>query len=363
MGQICCKCGKGEEEEKIVAGFCLSCYADEFPLIHSFPEKKLTIIVCKLCGDLYYRDEWVEAQEHQRQIVREFLEQFISKTKKVPNTELVATSEIPLPPHESPESHKLLLLFEGSPHPDVPPYQEEKKIILRYEIGVCQRCAKYTRGYYESIVQIRGDQRKIKPYEQREISNLINQKKQEMLNGDRMAYISKTVDQVKGGIDLYIGSENFAKNLARFIADRFAASLEYSKKLKSMKDGKHLYTTTYCVRIPYFEIGDIVKYQKGIYQIIDVRYGRVVLYDFSTQETKTLSVKESTPDHITVIKKSDQLQKYIIMNILTNKVSLMNKVTFETVEVKLSSIFKDHSEGDEIVMVELDSGLFECHQL
>ena len=363
MGQFCCKCGKSDLEEKIIDGFCLSCYSEEFPLILSFPEKQFNVTACKLCGDLMYHGTWQEVFEEPKEVLLDFLDEFISKTKKIKDTKKVLVKDFEEPLYDVASKQSITVLFEGTPKKEVPPYQQEVDIDLVINIGVCERCAKFTRGYFESIVQIRSDKRPINEEEQLLISSLIQQKKEEALGGDRMAYISKVVDQSKGGIDLYIGSEKFAKQIATFLAEHLAASIEYSTKLKSVKDGKPLYQSTYCVRVPYFEVGDVVEYQGYPYQIMGINFGRVEIFNFKNQETKTLSLKESHPDHLRVLKKQDQFQKYIIAAIQPPNVSIMNEVTFETIDVDVNVLYQEHQEGDEILMVELPEGFFECREL
>jgi nonsense-mediated mRNA decay protein 3 len=362
-GRFCCKCGKSEKEESIVEGFCLSCYKDEFPLIKSFPEKQLHITTCKLCGDLMYHGSWKDVANDSTQIIHKLIEEFVRKTKKIKGTEMVLVSEIEEPPFDVASKQQVKIVFEGTPNEEVPPYQQEVELEIVINVGACDRCSKFARGYFESIIQVRSDRRNIREDEQMFISKLIEQKREEKIEGNRMAYISKAVDQSKGGIDLYIGSESFAKTLANFLAENLAASIEYSTKLKSMKDGKPIYQSTYCVRVPYFEIGDVVSYQNTPWQITGINFGRVEMLNLKTHEMKTLSLKESHPDYLKVLKKKDQLQKFIIMAIQSPNISVMNSVSYETIDIDIKSFFDKHQEGDEILMVELPEGTFECKEL
>ncbi|MBN1331207.1 MAG: hypothetical protein JXA54_17185 [Candidatus Heimdallarchaeota archaeon] len=361
MNKFCCKCGKTEDEEEIVEGFCLSCYKDEFPLIESFPEKQFNITSCKLCGDLMFNGKWKEIYTDTQSVVLEFLDEFISKAKKIKNTKRVLVGRFNDIPYDVASRQTITIIFEGSPKPEVPVYQQEVPLELIVNIGVCERCARHRRGYFESIVQIRSDKRDINENEQIEISKMINEKKEEMID-NRMAYVSKAVDQDRGGIDLYIGTEKFAKTLAHFLAEKLAASIEYSTKLKTMKDGKPVYQSTYCVRIPYFEVGDIVSYQNNPCQIMGINYGRVELYFLQTKDNKTLSLKESHPDFLQVLKKKDQFQKFIIVSIQESNITVMNTKTFENYDIDRKAIFVEHQDGDEILMVDLPEGLFECHK-
>lgn len=363
MGQICCKCGKSETEEAIVEGFCLSCYTAEHPLIESFAERQFYLTSCKLCGDLMYHNKWLEVHDDPRAIVLQFLTEYLNKTKRVKGTEPIIIGDFDTPDFQFVSRHEFSVIFEGTPNENVPPYQEEKIVEMVVNIGVCERCAKFQRGYYESTVQIRSDRRNITEEEQKEISRIIQEKRDEKRGGNRMAYISKTVDTVRGGIDMYIGSEKFAKSLASDIAGAMAASTEYSTKVKSMKDGKPMYQTTYCVRLPYFEKGDVVNYLKEPFQIDGINQGRVTLFSLKTRENKTLSLKESHPDHLKVIKKKDQFSRFIIMSLQPPNVSIMNSVSFETVDIDSKYLLPDHADGEEILMVELPEGFYEVKNL
>ncbi|MFW9921771.1 MAG: NMD3-related protein [Candidatus Thorarchaeota archaeon] len=363
MGQICCKCGKGEEEEKIVDGFCLSCYAQEFPLILSFPEKELNITSCKLCGDIMYRSKWLEVLDNPREAIFSNLEDFIAKAKKAKNTKLVLISDFIEPEYDVASRQTIKLLFEGSPKPEIPVYQQEVPLDLIVNIGTCVRCSQLARGYFESIVQIRSDRRDISEEEQILIGNLIKQKKEELTEANRMAYISKTVDQARGGIDLYIGNEKFAKSLAHYLANLLAASIEYSNKLKTQRDGRPVYQSTYCVRVPYFEVGDIVDYQNIPHQITGIHNGRLEVYNLKTQEKKNLTLKESNTDFLTVLKKKGQLQKFIIISTRPTNTTIMNLNSYENIDIDTSFLMKDHVDGEEIVMIELDNRLYECFEM
>ncbi len=364
MRQICCKCGKSEDDEQIVDGFCLSCYKIEFPLITAFYEKQFNITACKLCGDLMYHSKWFEVFDEPKQTILEILSEFLDRTKTETKTRVVLIKDFEEPPVDTASKQTLKILFEGTPNELVPPYQQEVDLDLIINIGVCDRCAKFTRGYFESIVQIRSDRRAINEDEQLMITKLVqNMRDKRAETSDRMAYIAKVVDQAKGGVDLYVGNEKFAKSIATTLADNLAASTEYSTKLKSHKDGKPVYQSTYCIRLPYFEIGDIVNYLNDSYQIVGIQDGRVTLMHLKTREIRTLSMKESHPDYLKVLKKKDQLRKFIVVALQPPNVSLMNKNSYETIDLDISALFNGHKDGDEILMVDLPEGLFECKSL
>ncbi|MHA1220838.1 MAG: hypothetical protein ACTSQB_03815, partial [Candidatus Heimdallarchaeota archaeon] len=80
------------------------------------------------------------------------------------------------------------------------------------------------------------------------------------------------------------------------------------------------------------------------------------------REAKTLSHKESHPDFVKVLKKMDQLHKFILMAIQPPNVSVMNSVSFETLDIDIESIVDGHKDGDEILMAEIKEGLFECQK-
>ena len=310
-----------------------------------------------------YHSKWRQVIDSPADIIHEILDGFVKKAKKAKGTKLMVVSDFGDPPFDIASKHLLKIIFEGSPNAEVPPYQQEMDLNLIINIGVCERCAKFNRGYFESIVQVRSDQRDINEDEQRFISELIKTKKEENFGGNRMAYIAKFEDQTRGGIDLYIGSENFAKNIAHYLAENLAASIEYSTKLKSVKDGKPVYLSTYCIRVPYFEVGDVVEYQHESHQIIRFVFGRIELFNLKTRDHKTLSHKESHPDNLIIIKKKVNLPKFIIMALQPPNVSLMNSGSFETIDINSQFIFEDHSDGDEIIMADLPNGLFECFDI
>ena len=363
MHRFCCKCGKTEEESPIVDGFCLSCYKREFPLIISFPESKLNITLCKRCGDLLYNGKWRETFTETKAVIHEIIDEFIAKTKRIPGTKKILVSDFKEPSNKGASNQLLTIIFEGTPSDAVPSYQQEVQIELVANLGICERCAKLVRGYYEAIVQIRSDRRPLSEKEQIIISDLIKQKKMEVRGLDRMAYISKMIDQQKGGLDLYIGSNTFAKAIVNLLASKLAATIEYSYKLKTVRDGKPVHQETYCVRLPYFEIGDIIHFQKDYYQIEGVNNGRLMLFNLKNHESKMLSVKESQSNNVQLKKKRNFLEKYIIMVMQPTFTTIMHTSTYKTIDIESKYILNNHKEGDEIFIIELDQGFFECKNI
>jgi nonsense-mediated mRNA decay protein 3 len=73
-----------------------------------------------------------------------------------------------------------------------------------------------------------------------------------------LSFIQESKD-VKGGIDLVVGSTQQGRSIARAISERFGGSTQESYKLVGMRDGKNVYRTSILVRLPRLKAGDLVR--------------------------------------------------------------------------------------------------------
>ena len=110
----------------------------------------------------------------------------------------------------------------------------EKAIAIRSIKQICQRCYRISSGYYEALVQLRGDVVK---------ADKIAVKLMDFIakNG---AFISKT-EQVQNGFDIYVSDKKLTQEFLK--EKRLKAKL--SATLATIKGGKRLYRNTYLLRV------------------------------------------------------------------------------------------------------------------
>ncbi|VVB74124.1 NMD3 family protein [uncultured archaeon] len=125
-----------------------------------------------------------------------------------------------------------------------------KFIPLDVRRTLCDLHARATRGYYESIIQVRMSE----DLERTEDKELIASKIQRtadritvMLQQEERGEIYIRQDRVRGGIDVYTSS-----TAATFrVLSALGIRNNISRKLWTQKKGKQLFRTTFLVRVPY----------------------------------------------------------------------------------------------------------------
>jgi len=146
---------------------------------------------------------------------------------------------------------------------------------------LCERCSREAGGYYESIVQLRAENRKLSEWEVNEANRIVAEvleKEKENLK----AFLTKVVER-REGIDYYIGSRDVGRKISRRIAERFGGSITESKKIAGRKDGRDLFRFTYSVRLPEYRKGDVVKSKNKLVYVTNPRLGKgISLPDLSS---------------------------------------------------------------------------------
>ncbi len=109
--------------------------------------------------------------------------------------------------------------------------KEEKRILVIIKKTKCKKCIQLSGGYYEAVLQIRGDNQE----------RIIKKLKKVLKNED----ISKT-DRLKEGYDVRLIKKSSAPKIVRFLRDYFDVKESY--KLVGEKKGKKLYRNYYAIR-------------------------------------------------------------------------------------------------------------------
>jgi nonsense-mediated mRNA decay protein 3 len=144
-------------------------------------------------------------------------------------------------------------------------YDSVLEVRLRFE--TCDVCSRLAGGYYEAIIQLRGDSRLLEEGEiaqyTEKIQNLLEQIRE---RGNRLAFIAKTV-RLKEGVDFYLGSNKAARQICQKIVEAHAATFTQSPKLVGRRDGVDVHRVTYSLRLPRFKEGDVIRCEEEVFQV------------------------------------------------------------------------------------------------
>jgi len=204
---ICPKCGKTSDEKEFIEAFCIDCFQFNIKL-----PKGLKVEQCGRCERLRLHGEW---QQFNRRKLSEYI---VGKCKG----EFVEAAY-------DPDLGVCTFTFEkGSRRVSVQRSVEPEKITT-----ICPNCSRTSGGYYEALIQLRGEAENVEKIAQRLERQL-----------SKKTFISKT-EEMHGGLNLYLGSSKVTATVLQELG--FKPTI--SRKLFGKKDGKNLYRVTYALRL------------------------------------------------------------------------------------------------------------------
>lgn len=205
---ICPKCGRKSSETTFMEAFCTECY----PVSVKVPGK-ISITACKRCNRMLLGGEWVPYKE--KAICRYVAERCRGEFSEV---------DYDLNGHVA-----VFTIRRGASEMKV-----ERSAPVEIVWTTCRECSKISGGYFESIVQLRGDERSVDRYKERFINAL-----------SKKTFIAKEKVQKTGGVDLYIGS-----NKATFgLVQELGLDAKITRKLIGREEGKRKYRTTFAIQV------------------------------------------------------------------------------------------------------------------
>jgi nonsense-mediated mRNA decay protein 3 len=218
----CPQCGRRESEceEQFVGAFCPGCFSESRSLFSV--RAPLELEHCPKCGKSKFQKDWERPTE-------ERLSQYLSSRVRSAYPFEVLECKA-----SSPEKNQLLVEAEVSFQ--LPQGSCAKKGITRtiaLIANLCPECGQRSGGYYEAIIQLRGDPERVA-------------RKAALLKAviGNESFVSRE-EKLREGADLYVGSSKAAASALSKLGLRHS----HSAKLAGKKHGRNLYRRSYCVRL------------------------------------------------------------------------------------------------------------------
>jgi len=221
--------------------------------------------------------------------------------------------------------------------------REENQTTVRLKNTVCPRCSKIMGSYYESIIQVRGRERKLTDRQKQHILDELQGRVMEAQDENREMFISKVVE-VPGGFDAYLSAISLGKSISKELADRYGAEVKESSTLVTQKDGKDVYRVTYLVRLPSYLRGEIILYKQKPYQVASITSTTTKLVNLKNHEP--INLPNSELREAKVIGKLEDIQEAVILTEGQKEMQLLHPKSYRTVDVKKPQTF--HTAGDTV---------------
>jgi nonsense-mediated mRNA decay protein 3 len=206
MSIICPKCGRDNSSIPFVGAFCTDCYP-----IRVLAPAKIEVRVCKSCGMMFLKGEWMPSSPAK-------IAAYVASKCKGDFTDVMYDTE---------RQVATFLIVKGDNK-----MEAERFVKLDRIVTTCPRCSRVSGGYYEAIIQLRGNAKQVESRAAAMMKKLA-----------KVTFISKT-EEKDNGVDIYVGD---SKAVVGLMAELGMRAL-ITKKLVGRDEGKQLYRTTFLVR-------------------------------------------------------------------------------------------------------------------
>lgn len=330
-------------EEKLYDGLCKSCFLKEFELVEVPEYAKFT--VCSHCGATLKHDKWIQAGYYDDEIINDAIQKDIKINSKLKNA--IVTTEIT---NNRGTVYDCILHVSGNIIDE--PIEKDYPIEVKVEKGVCSDCSKFYSGYYEAVIQLRADNRKLEDSEIEEADKFISSEIQRICKTNKLAYVTERI-VLKEGIDYQIGSYNAAHKIAVNMQKQFGGLITQSRKIVGHDKSKSrdLYRSWLSVRLPSFHRNDFIEYNDKILKIEKIGSHKFVGKNLVTYEEEAIKWKEY--EKIKKIGTTDDVKPTTITNITPTEIQVLDVDTYDTVDLKKNNSMENLNIGEEINVIKI----------
>lgn len=210
MDIICPRCGVNSNKVNFIGSFCVNCYEIKVKLPKP---SEAHFTKCKRCGKMLFKGEW------QKFDIQKVINNLFKKSKGEFDTVNYDMGRGVLLFRKEKEGVEKVL---------------EAAFPIDITVNICPDCSRMSGGYFEAIIQLRGDNlERLRQYAD-SLQKRIKEK----------TFVTK-VEEKKEGIDLYIGN---SKVVLKDLNDRNIPCV-ISRKLFGKKEAKLIYRTTFLIRL------------------------------------------------------------------------------------------------------------------
>jgi len=318
---FCVVCGKETPQEELRGGVCAACYVEKNVLASL--KENVDLEVCVHCHARKKGELWVAGHGAFEPIVEDAVREAVQLAKVVERASL-RVEVIP----EDERNFTVKVAARGVA--EGVPFETPLTTRSRLKNGTCLRCSRIQGGYYESIVQIRATKRDLTKAEMRALKALASRFIERVVgDGDRNAFVLRDEDQ-DGGLDVYMGTTNSGRMLAKEIAHLYGGKVTEHHKTVGQKDGLDLIRMTFALRLPEYKAGDVALVKEDAYQITSV--GAKTVQGLDLRSGRMKHIERDLVDKALILKREDA-QDAVLVSSTDAELQLLDPKTYATVTV------------------------------
>ncbi|EHQ34576.1 60S ribosomal export protein NMD3 [Methanoplanus limicola] len=275
---ICPKCGKPTKK-----GLCPECRIAETEWLVC--DKRVQCTQCPTCNSIKNGAIWSDCNMETEDLIAEIALSAVHLHENMNDYNIQLS-------HFDPSPNRTSVKIKISGEIYGRHVEDECRTLIVWIKEQCDRCSRYSGGYYAGVIQVRADGRRPDDHERAVTEEIATEIEDSVQNaGERLSFITETKN-TKDGVDIVISSHNLGESISREIKKRLGGKVTKHPKLIGEKDGRPLYRITYLIRLPRYQKGEIL-YSKGKY--LEVRYiesGLLKVFDFEDGMLKSLREDE-----------------------------------------------------------------------
>lgn len=316
---FCVECGA--EGVELKDGVCRTCRFGDQPLL-SAVRPQVQVEVCKSCGAERRGDSWKDREDAVESYDRAAMGAVqILEAVEDPRFELAFEQT-------APKTLRYTITMRGSLWDD--PVEETAEVHVKIKTGICTTCSQRAGGYYEAVLQIRPP-REASTHDHiwDAYRTVVDRLRAAREAGNRQAFVSKE-QEVHGGIDLYIGDRQAARQAAKVLSDRYGARTGESHEQVGMKDGQPVMRAAVSVRLPPYAVGDFVRRDEELWRVDGFTKRLVALSRVPDGRTDHVDARS---DELVPALDADAVRDAVVVSWGQGEAQVLDPDTMETVTV------------------------------
>jgi nonsense-mediated mRNA decay protein 3 len=348
MQSICPRCGSPAEEgtqEGTEGSLCPQCILASTELLHH-PDR-VEVTICSVCGSRQVRGRWQlpdsrGVEELASQAAVDALE--LHRDFSHPKVDLTLC-------RIGATRYLARINVRGSFKGQV--LEERCEIPVRIGLVACDRCSRIAGKYFQSTVQVRGSStRDLSPQEKEECKRIAEAAAEAGYHGgDQLSFIQE-IKEVRGGVDIVLGSTQLGRHLARAIQEHFGGRILESCKLVGKKDSRDVYRSTLLIRFPRLKRGDIVSYRGNLFEVTGFE-GKITRIA-SLWERRRSSLSDESAEIVPVLGNRADARKAVVVSGDDHVLEILDPETYRTVLAPRPGGLKVESEEEATVLKTVD---------
>lgn len=342
---FCLLCNK---EEKLYGGLCKSCYLKEFEPV-KVPEYA-TFTVCSHCGATLKHDKWVESAYYDDEIINDAIRKDIEINDEVENIEINTEIVNNRGTMYDCIIHAYYQILDDS-------LEKDYEIEVKVEKGVCPDCSKFYSGYYEAVIQLRADDRKLDEKEIQSADEFISSEIQRLCKTNKLAYVSERI-VLKEGIDYQVGSHNAAHKIVVNLQKQFGGIITESRKIvgRDKSKSRDLYRSWISIRLPSFHKDDFIEYNNNIIKIEKIGSHKFAGLNLDKYETESISWKEY--DKIKKVGTTEDVKTTTVTNVTPTEIQVLDPDNYMPVDLNKKENMININIGQEINVIKFKNKIY-----